>query len=301
MKKIILTTFFVFVCVFQAFGDEVDEGLPNMATVALKTGTRHMIRAGIDSEDAIRMTRAMLENRFKHEHILKAQEIVMRSRKEGLPVEPIMNKAHEGMAKRVQEENIIRAMENVMARYGYAYQQAGELTQDEAKRQRIMEQVAECVAAGMTDSDAGRLVYRLKYRIQEMPEDEAGSLAIETFSTGKEIARLRVSSMVTTDLMLEALKHHYGIQEMARMRLSFMKHSRDTSPNIVAQGYSDAIHLGKRLEGLDFLRARGTGKGSLSGGSAGSGRGSGGTAGSSHGGGSGESSGRGSGGSRGGR
>ena len=301
MKKIVLTTFFVFVCVFQAFGDEVDEGLPNMATVALKTGTRHMIRAGIDSEDAIRMTRAMLENRFKHEHILKAQEIVMRSRKEGLPVEPIMNKAHEGMAKRVQEENIIRAMENVMARYGFAYQQAGELTQDEAKRQRIMEQVAECVAAGMTDSDAGRLVYRLKYRIQEMPEDEAGSLAIETFSTGKEIARLRVSSMVTTDLMLEALKHHYGIQEMARMRLSFMKHSRDTSPNIVAQGYSDAIQLGKRLEGLDFSRARGTGKGSLSGGSAGSGRGSGGTAGSSHGGGAGGSSGRGSGGSRGGR
>ena len=289
MKRIVLTTIFVFVCVFQAFGDEVDEGLSNMATVALKTGTRHMIRAGIDTDDAVRMTRAMLENHFKHEHILKAQEIVMSSHKEGLPVVPIMNKAHEGMAKRVQEENIIRAMENVLARYRFAYQQAGELTQDEAKRRRIMEQVAECVAAGMTDHDIGRLVYRLKYTIQEMPEDEASGLATETFSAGKEIARLRVSSKDTTDLIIEALERRYGIQEMAKMRLSFMKHARDTWPNTVAEGYSEAIRMGRRLEDLDFLDFQGTGKSSLPGSSAGSGGSAGG------------SSGRGSGGSHGGR
>ena len=292
MKRIVLTTILVFVCVFQAFGDEVDERLSSVATVALKNGTRHMIRAGIDSEDAIRMTQAMLENRFKHEHILKAQEIVMSSYKEGLPVVPIMNKAREGMAKRVQEENIIRAMKNVLARYVFAYQQAGELTQDEAQRQRIMEQVAECIAAGMTDYDVGRLVYRLKYTIQEMPENEASGLATETFRAGKEITRLRVSSKDTTELMLEALAHRYGIQEMAKMRLSFMKHARDTMPDTVAEGYSDAIQMGRRLEDLDFLHIQGTAKGSLSGSSAGS---------ADSGGGAGGSSGRGSGGSHGGR
>lgn len=292
MRRIVLTTIFVFVCVFQAFGDEVDEGLSSVATVALKNGTRNMIRAGIDSEDAIRMTQAMLENHFKHEHILKAQEIVMSSYKEGLPVVPIMNKAHEGMAKRVQEENIIRAMKNVSARYVFAYQQAGELTQDEAQRQRIMEQVAECVAAGMTDYDVGRLVYRLKYTVQEMPEDEASGLATETFRAGKEITRLSVSSKDTTELMIEALAHRYGVQEMAKMRLSFMKHARDTMPDTVAEGYSDAIQMGRRLEDLedlDFLNIQGTAKGSLSGSSAGSGGGADG------------SSGRGSGGSHGGR
>jgi len=289
MKRIVLTTIFVFVCVFQAFGDEVDEGLSNMATVALKSGTRNMIHAGIDSEDAIRMTRAMLENRFTQEHVLKAQQIVIRAHKEGLPVVPIMNKAHEGMAKRVQEENIIRAMENVLARYVFAYQQAGELTQDEAKRQHIMEQMAECVAAGMTDHDVGRLVYRLKYTVQNMPEDEASGLATETFRAGKEISRMRVSSKDTTELMLEALERRYGVQEMEKMRLSFMKHARDTWPSTVAEGYSEAIRKGRRLEDLDFLDYQGTGKNSLSGSSAGSGGSAGG------------SSGRGSGGSHGGR
>ena len=288
MKTVALAVFVVFLFASPAFGDEVDEGLSNMATTELKASTRHMIRAGIDTDDAIRMTRAMLESRFSQEHALKAQEIVVRARKEGLPVEPIMNKAHEGMAKRVQHENIIRAMQKVMSRYTFAYQQACKLTQGEAQKKRIMEQVAECVTAGMTDHDVGRLVYQLKYRGQEMPKNEAVGLAIETFRAAKDIARQRVHSMKATDLALEALKHHYGIREMARMRQSFMKHTRDTSPNTVAEGYFEAIIQGKRLEGLDFS---GGGTGS----SVRSGRGS------SYGGGASRSSGRGSGGSRDGR
>jgi len=295
MKTVALAIFVVFLFASPAFGDEVDEGLPNMATTELKAGTRHMIRAGIDTDDAIRMTRAMLESRFKQEHALKAQEIVVRACKEGLPAEPIMNKAHEGMAKRVQHENIIRAMEKVMSRYAFAYQQACKLTQGETQKKRIMEQVAECVTASMTDYDVDRLVYQLKYRGREMPKDEAVGLATETFRAAKDIARLHVHSMKATDLALEALKHHYGIREMARMRQSFMKHARDTSPNTVAEGYLEAITQGNRLEGLDFS---GGGTGS----SVGSGRGSMGTeGGSSHGGGASRSSGRGSGGSRGGK
>lgn len=80
-----------------------------------------------------------------------------------------------------------------------------------------------------------------------------------------------------------------------------MKHARDTSPNTVADGYFNAIQRGNRLENLDFLSLKGTGKSGSKGSSAGSGHGATGTgSGGSHGGGSG-SAGRGSGGSKGGR
>jgi len=301
MKKIILTAFVVFISISPSFAAEADEKLPNMAASELKTGISHMTRAGIDREAATRFTQVMLEYGFSLENARSAQEIVIRSHGQGLLVGPVMNKAYEGMAKGIEQENIIQAMNNVMARYGFASQQTGELTQREVQKKRIMEQIAECVAAGVSEYDAGRLVYQLKHRTQEMPKDEADNLAIETFRALKDIARLRVRSMKATDLAVEALKHHYGTREMTRMRQSFMKHARDTSPNTVADGYFNAIQRGNRLENLDFLSLKGTGKSGSKGSSAGSGHGATGTgSGGSHGGGSG-SAGRGSGGSKGGR
>lgn len=210
-----------------------------------------MIRAGMDSREAIGMTRTMLENRFRQEHILRAQEIVMQALKEGLPPDPIMNKAREGMAKRVQEENIIQAMEKVRSRYEFANQRACEFTQKEASKMRIMKQVAECAAAGMTIYDLDRVVYRLKFRIQEMQKNPAVDLTEETFRAVKAMARMHVSSMTATDVALVALENRYGTQEMKTMRRSFIRHSRDTSPNFVAEVYADAIRQRRNLETLD--------------------------------------------------
>lgn len=294
MKKVILVSFFVFICVCPAFGDESDEWLSNMATSSEgKASTSQMIRVGVDSEDAIRLTQAMLEYRFSRENVLRAQKIIMHSHDQELPLEPVMNKAYEGMAKGIQQENIIRAMYNVMARYGFACQQASELTQREDQKKRIMEQIAECVAAGVTDRDAERLVSHLRHSIQEMPKEEADDLTLETFRVVKDMARLRVHSMEASDLALEALKHRYGTREMKRMRKSFMKHARDTTPNTVAECYLIAIRQGYQWENLDFSDGRGS---SLGSGRATMGTGSGG----SHGGGAG-SPGHGPGGSKRGR
>jgi len=294
MDKLILAVFFVFLCAAPVFGDEVDEGLSATATTALKAGTRSMISAGIRSGDAIGMTRAMMENRFEEQQVLRAQEIVILAQKQGLPVGPIITKAHEGMAKRVQQENIIKAMEQVRSRYDFSCQQAGELTQGEAQRNRIMEQIAECVAAGMTEHDVGRLMFELKYRMQGRSKEEADGLATETFRTVKDIARQRVSSIQTTDLGLEALKHHYDMQKMQKLQQSFIKDARDNSAQIVAEAYFNAIKQDRNLENVDFSHKKGpvkTGLGiegsggsggwSAQGGSAagGSGRGSGGSGG----------------------
>jgi len=270
MKKICFAGFAVLFCASVAFGDEVDKALSNIATEQLRASTRQMIRLGVKSDDAIGMTRVMLENRFRQENALRAHETIIRAKEEGLPVEPIMNKAHEGIAKRVKEENIIQAMETVRSRYAFAYEKAREVTQDQAQIRRIGNHIAEGVTAGMTDSDIHRIMHQLKFRSRQMMSAQRIGLATETFRAVREMARFGVSSELATEVAYEALRHQYSSDQMARMRQAFISHSRNTSPHIVAEGYSGAIQRGQNVKTLDFSSRRGVGKAGGAAGAAGS-------------------------------
>ncbi len=298
MLKIMFAVIIFLAGALPAFGDEVDAGLPESATVELRESTREMIRVGLDGREAIEMTRTMLENRFRPEHILRAQRIVMQALEDGLPPKPILNKAREGMVKQVQQKRIIQAMEKVRSRYEFAAQHAGRYTQVEAVKTRLMEQVAGCAAAGMTDHDLERLSDQLAFRAREMQKDQAADLAEETFRMVKTMARLHVTSVTAADAAITALANRYGTREIKAMRRSFVKHGRDSSPNRVAEAYVEAIRERRNLETLDSSDMDGMGH---TGGIVGSG-GSGGSSG--HGSGSGQGGGgpgRGAGGARGGR
>jgi uncharacterized membrane protein YgcG len=289
MKNLAMFIICLFLCVPLAYGDEIDEKLGTMASVEVKEKTRQMVRAGIDLGKAMTMTRSMLQNRFRQKNIIRSQEIVIQAQKEGLPVEPILNKALEGMAKRIQQETIIRAMERVMSRYAFAFKKASEIAESADQRNMIMEQVAECASAGMTEYDINRLMYQLKYRLKEGSTDDPIDLTIETFKAVKDMARLRVPSIVGADLAIEALKHRYGSQNMAMMRKWFLKHTEDNSSNLVANVYFDTIRQGKRFESLDFINMketvkRGAASSSVGAGGGSSGSGGGGSSGSGGGG-----------------
>jgi len=279
MKKICLAGFAVLFCASVAFGDEVDKALSNIATEQLRASTRQMIGLGVKSDDAIGMTRVMLENRFRQENALRAHEIIIRAKEEGLPAGPIMNKAHEGIAKRVKEENIIQAMETVRSRYAFAYEKVREVTQDQAQIRRIGNHIAEGVTAGMTGSDINRIMHQLKFRSRQMMSAQRMELAAETFRVVREMARFGVSSELATEVVYEALRHQYSSDQMARMRKAFISHSKNTSPHIVAEGYSGAIQRGQNVKTLDFSGRRGVGKAGGASGAAGSAGGPGGTGG----------------------
>ncbi len=239
-------------CTATAFGDEVDNGLPESATTELKACTRDLIGAGIDREDVMRMTRAMLESRFRAEHIVRAQKIVKSAYQEGLPAEPIMNKVHEGIAKGVPPELILGALEKVKTRYAFADEKARAVAQNESQRRRIMEEIAKCLAAGMSEHDIGRLEYQLKFRITERPKEEADGLAVETYRAAKVMLRHSITSMQAADITLEALINHYDARKMKTLRQEFMKQTEDTSAQAVADVYYEAIRGGVRLESIDF-------------------------------------------------
>ncbi len=261
MKKICTIALAIFFCASVAFADEVDEGLSNMATEQIKASTRQMIRSGIDKDEAIKMTRLMLENHFTKGQVLRAHEIIMNARREGLPTGPIVSKAFEGMAKHVEEGNVVRAMETIRSRYALAYGYAKRLTHEMAQRHQIGDTIANCFAAGISDKDMEAIVQALHQRTQtrQMTRAQIGELATEAFRAARDMARLGVSSKTAADVVCGALRHRYSATEMRTMSKSFMTHSRHSSPNSLAESYSYAIQHGRGAETLGASGMGGTG------------------------------------------
>ena len=273
MKKICLITCSILFCASLAFGDEVDDKLPTEATEQLRASTRAMISSGIGSDDAIKMTKLMLENQFRHQLILRAHHIIMNAQREGLPVGPIMNKAHEGMAKRVQDKNIVQAMERVRSRYAFAHQQAKLITRNKAEMHLIGKMIAQGLAAGMNQENIGRVMQSFQHRAKAMTRVDAEELARETFTAARTMARLGVSSKETTNLICQALQHRYTAKEMKTMRDSFMTRARNANPTNLAKSYANEIQGGKGAKGVG---SSGMGGAGMSGGHGGGGGGGGG-------------------------
>ena len=251
MKKILLIILSIFFFASLAWGDEVDDGLSNMATEQIRVHTRAMINAGIPSDDAIKMTRMMIQNRFQQKNTLRAQQIVMDTAKKNLPIEPIMNKAFEGIAKNVHENQVIQAMEKTRNRYSYAYSHAREFTNKRGRTDNIGNAIAKGLAAGMTEKDIERTMERLRQRTRQMTRTRTEMLAKESFLALRTMARLGVSSKMAADTVCQALQQQYSAKEMKQMHHSFMTRSMSTNPAKLAYQYTHAIRKGVRAGNLD--------------------------------------------------
>ena len=250
MKRILPIILVVFLCVLPAWGDEVDEGLPNKATEQIKTRTRAMINVGIAGDEAVKMTRMMIQNRFQHRNTLRAQQIAIDAIESGLPAEPVMNKAFEGMAKKVPEDRVVQAMEKTRDRYSYAYRHANEFTKNRDKTNDIGNALAQGVAAGMAKGDVDRTMEVLRQRTRQMTRSRTEELAKESCLALRTMARLGVSSKIAADVVTMALQHKYTAQEIKQMQHSFMIRSMSVDPTKLAQHYAYAIGQGVRAGNL---------------------------------------------------
>ena len=251
MKKIIITVLFLLIYASSAFADEVDDRLPHGTPDKLKASTRQMILAGLKEDDAIKMTRSMLENKFMIDNTLEAQQIIMNALNDGLPLEPLKNKIFEGMAKNVKPDGIVRAMEMVLSRYTFAYGQAAVLTKEKSQIGRLGNPLSAALAAGLKNQDAAQICRMIQNKAQTMNSSAHNSLAFETLKTARDMARLSVASNSVADVLIQALQKDYRAEEMKSMRASFMSRSRTGSPQNLAKSFSKAIQQGKSIDGLD--------------------------------------------------
>ncbi len=86
----------------------------------IEAQAKEMSTVGVPAEPARNMLTAMHQHQFTSQNIVRAQQEVMNCAKAGLPTEPVMNKASEGMAKKASEQQVIAAMQTVHSRYARA-------------------------------------------------------------------------------------------------------------------------------------------------------------------------------------
>jgi len=273
MKKIVTIVLAVVFCAAVASADEIDELLAGTANEQIRNTTRQMVQAGINSGDAIQLLQAMLSNGFDRKTVEKAQTILTNAVRQGLPAEPIMNKAYEGMAKKVQSGMIVQAMETVHSRYAFAYQQAEVFTKDMRQVHSLGDLMADTQSAGMGQGDMMILSSRLRERIDQKDKDRAYELAGETFRTARDMARLGTSPTSVVDVLSQALKHRYSAREMETLRSSFVQNARQGVADTLAKDYAGEIGGGKSAQGLGSPESGASSGGGSTGGSGGAGSG----------------------------
>ncbi len=235
--------------------------------------TREMRTQGIPAEPVQVMFSLMYQNRYQEQNIIRAGQTILGTADEGLPTEPVINKAMEGMAKHVSEEQVIAAMETVRNRYSNAYRLAGSLSNDRKNTAIMAEAIADSLAAGMADKELDKIMDRLREQTQKQTNAQADKLSLQTMLTVRSMMRLGANSADTSDTVRQALKQRYTAQQMEQLRNQFFDEAQKTSAKQLAQQYARAIGKGGNasLGSSDSGGKGSNGGGSGSGGSGGRG------------------------------
>jgi hypothetical protein len=227
----------------------------------------------------------MLENKFSERQVIEAHQIMLKAQQQGLPPEPVISKAFEGMSKNVRADRVISAMEKVHARYAFAHQQSAKLTGSK-NRMSQTELIASALAAGLDQKGVAAIIRGLQGRFRGMTADHKSRLSKETFKMARDVARLGVNSSQTVTLVSQALQSQFTAKQMQNLRTSFMQGSRAKDPHGLAVSFGKAIENGKSFDhsggsptdrGGSAGSASGHGGGSGGSGSGGSGAGGGGS------------------------
>jgi len=251
MKKLLIIILGICLCSSPAYGDELDPKLSTIGNEQIRVHTRAMINAGIPGDEAMKMTRLMIQNNYKDQNILRAQKILIDTVREGLPDKPVMNKAYEGIAKNVQEDRVVGAMEKTRTRYSVAYRHARSITQNPVRVNDIGKTIAEGLTAGINNKDAYQIMESLQNSTRQMTRNNTEAFAEEIFLSLRDMARRSVLSKIATDVVSKALEHEYSVEEIKQMRHSFISRSMNFDPTILAIQYGHDIEHGVRAKDLN--------------------------------------------------
>jgi hypothetical protein len=236
MRKIFMMIMAISFCAAAALAGPVERELPETTPVQIKNNARQMVDQGFNAQEVIDLTRQMLANNFSEQHVLQVQTLLMNARSRGLPTEPMMSKAYEGLAKQVQADAVLNAMKRVQSRQDFATKQAGIITNDKTKIEQMAAILAESMAAGINDDDAGRIMQALQERTLNMAQTSSEELALETFMITRTWARLGMPSKFVADSVCQALQQGYTLKEMFKLRHEITAQSRYSKDHSFNEG-----------------------------------------------------------------
>ena len=204
--------------------------------------TQELMESGVPETQAKRMLSLMVANRFQEQVMREAAMTIGKAAKNGLPTEPIVSKAIEGMIKNAGEEQIVMAMTRVGERYAYAHETADELGVGERARSRVAQSIADSLAAGMKTADVDAVADRIQTQTRKQTKAD-DDFCLQVMMTMEVMAQMGVQSQTASEMMQNVVQNQFSVAEMVQLR-SRMQH-QDINDNAVQAAYRYAGEIGK--------------------------------------------------------
>lgn len=289
MKKINLTIAFV-LAGMVAFAQVRETDLLNKAQETVREQIKQNLSLGLKTQEALNAYNMVVQSRYSYQEQVRVIAAMREAYQKGATAEAIASKVSEGLAKNVSADQMEKALNNVANRYAYAKQLAERVSKEDNVRAKIINNIAEAMAAGLQDRDIESLMTRERIR-----QDK--ELAVEVTEMVRDMVRARVNSQEAVRTMMTAVDKGYSAKEIAEIRNMFKNNVRTMNATYLAQNMKYGFQQGYRGAEMSGSMSSGSGKGGAGSGSGSSGSGGGGSGGGSGGtGGSGGGSGGGHGG-----
>lgn len=243
----------LFIAIQHGSAESSDSG----EAFSAKEQVRLVHQPGVTPDGTEELIRVMKTNRFTLTNIREIQQRIRDLDEQDIPVEPLMSKVHEGLAKDIEPQRIVTATERVQQRYEYAYREARKFGLDETKTDTIGDITAKTLAAGLKVKECDQIMEQLRIRTRVMEQDQACSLITETLKTGRIMAHRDVDSTMVAELLTTALRYSYNADDVVVMRQTFMKTIRARNAEMVAQHFSYNISNGIKAGQLGTISTNG--------------------------------------------
>ncbi|MBW2683322.1 MAG: hypothetical protein JRC69_07155, partial [Deltaproteobacteria bacterium] len=211
------------------------------------------------------LTRTMDSAGFSEEQVLQVQSMIKTAQQQGFPADAVSGKIYEGVAKHVDPDRIVQALERVTSRYEYGHALALKLTNKDQQAARLGNTITAGIAAGLTRQDAEKIVNSLQSRSRQMNRNELYSLAEETMLTARDMSRQGVSSGTTAGVVGQAVQKNFAAGEMRTMRNTFSRQEAQGNRESLARDYGTAIGHGVQAGDLEGYGTEGRGFGGTQG------------------------------------
>lgn len=262
MKKLILVIMIVCLMPVFSYADEIDSALPSDTPAKVKESARQAIQIGVENQGVIQMTQVMLQNQYQEKQMIQAHEVLMKAKQENLPQEPVMNKFNESVANKEKAKNTVKAMDNVRKQYKTASDLAGTMTQDREQARVLTEDTAQCMAAGMKSGDMKKIAASLQDRTKNMTQQDAQAYRTGTLNAVKQMSQTGASSGSTSNMVRNAMKKQYSMQEMGKLQTTFTAQVKNAGEaTALANSFANAIKNGANADNVGSVATRGSGSG----------------------------------------
>ena len=241
MKRIIICTMAFFLSYSLAFSQAwADDPVSQQTRTRQSAELRQLVDMGVPETVAHKM-----QSRFEASQMVQVQSILQTAKAQGLPIEPLADKALEGIAKNVPADRIVQAMEQVQSRYAAAMADAQEITPTQTRQRSLTRTMAQAMSAGMQPEEIEAIADRLRTRKRTMTRDECDQLAETTFTAARDMVRMGASGEVVADTINVAIEEGYTADQMQHIRSQFMHQAQQIDANMVANQFRERVRTGQ--------------------------------------------------------